>query len=127
MQKKELLEQIGKLNMKIASSNKELEDLELEYKNTDTSTAATCIRVSPASDVMTADTNIFYRSHVSAATSALPVTRSAWWNSANGSVWMSSKRFPIGISCSVFPRFFAGIFCMIENCLPPSAARPGNP
>ena len=30
--KKELLEQIGKLNMKIASSNKELEDLELEYK-----------------------------------------------------------------------------------------------
>lgn len=32
MQKKELLEQIGKLNMKIASSNKELEDLELEYK-----------------------------------------------------------------------------------------------
>ncbi len=32
MEKKELLEQIGKLNMKIASSNKELEDLELEYK-----------------------------------------------------------------------------------------------
>ena len=38
-----------------------------------------------------------------------------------------SKRFPTGISCSVFPRCFAGIFCMIENCLPPSAARPGNP
>ena len=32
MQKKELLEQIGKLNVKIATSNKELEKLELEYK-----------------------------------------------------------------------------------------------
>lgn len=32
MQKKELVEQIGKLNVKIASSNKELEKLELEYK-----------------------------------------------------------------------------------------------
>lgn len=32
MQKKELVEQIGKLNIKIATSNKELEQLELEYK-----------------------------------------------------------------------------------------------
>lgn len=32
MQKKELIEQIGKLNVKIATSNKELEKLELEYK-----------------------------------------------------------------------------------------------
>ena len=32
MQKKELLEQIEKLNVKIATSNKELEKLELEYK-----------------------------------------------------------------------------------------------
>ena len=32
VQKKELLEQIGKLNVKIATSNKELEKLELEYK-----------------------------------------------------------------------------------------------
>lgn len=32
MQKKELVEQIGKLNVKIATSNKELENLELEYK-----------------------------------------------------------------------------------------------
>ena len=32
MQKKELVEQIGKLNVKIITSNKELEKLELEYK-----------------------------------------------------------------------------------------------
>ena len=32
VQKKELIEQIGKLNVKIATSNKELEKLELEYK-----------------------------------------------------------------------------------------------
>lgn len=32
MQKKELVEQIGKLNVKITTSNKELEKLELEYK-----------------------------------------------------------------------------------------------
>ena len=32
MQKKELVEQIGKLNLIIATSNKELENLELEYK-----------------------------------------------------------------------------------------------
>ena len=32
MQKKELVEEIGKLNVKIATSNKELEKLELEYK-----------------------------------------------------------------------------------------------
>ncbi len=32
MQKKELLEQIGKLNMKIASSNKELEDFKDKIK-----------------------------------------------------------------------------------------------
>ena len=32
VQKKELIEQIGKLNLKIATSNKELEKLELEYK-----------------------------------------------------------------------------------------------
>lgn len=32
MQKKELIEQIGKLNVKIVTSNKELEKLELEYK-----------------------------------------------------------------------------------------------
>lgn len=32
VQKKELIEQIGKLNVKIVTSNKELEKLELEYK-----------------------------------------------------------------------------------------------
>lgn len=32
MQKRELVEEIGKLNVKIATSNKELEKLELEYK-----------------------------------------------------------------------------------------------
>ena len=32
MQKKELVEQIGKLNVKITTSNKESEKLELEYK-----------------------------------------------------------------------------------------------
>ena len=32
VQKKELVEQIGKLNVKITTSNKELEKLELEYK-----------------------------------------------------------------------------------------------
>lgn len=32
MQKKELVDQIGKLNVKITTSNKELEKLELEYK-----------------------------------------------------------------------------------------------
>lgn len=31
-QRKELLEQIGKLNLKIATSNKELEELELNFK-----------------------------------------------------------------------------------------------
>ena len=36
-------------------------------------------------DARTAATNIYWRSRVSAVTSARPVIRSAWWNSGSGS------------------------------------------
>jgi hypothetical protein len=45
-------------------------------------------------DVMTAATNIFWLSRVKEGTSARPATRKGLWNSASGSAWMSSKRYP---------------------------------
>jgi len=52
--------------------------------------------------------------------------KKAGWNSENGFVWKSSKRFLTGILSLASRRFFVAIFCMIESFLPPSAAAPGN-
>ncbi|MFZ3103678.1 MAG: hypothetical protein WA096_03085 [Smithella sp.] len=59
-------------------------------------------------DARTAATNIYWRSRVSAVTSARPVIRSAWWNSGSGSAWMSSKRCRTGISSSASRREIFG-------------------
>jgi hypothetical protein len=53
------------------------------------------------SNARTVAPNIYWPFLASAATSALRVIRSAWWNSGNGCVWMSSRRFPTGISYRV--------------------------
>jgi len=45
-------------------------------------------------DVMTAAMNISWHFPANAATSARPATRKGLWNSASGSAWMSSKRYP---------------------------------
>ena len=71
--------------------------------------------------------NIFWRFPVKGGTSARPVIRSAWWNSASGSAWMSLKKCLTGILFSASRRSFAVIFFTTESFLPVSAVVPGNP
>ncbi len=80
------------------------------------------------SNVKTAATNTCWRFLVKDGIFAPLATRNVWWNSANGSAWMSSKRCPHRHFIFSIPgRLSAGTFCMIENFLPPLAVAPGNP